>query len=218
MTASMPLRAAPDEVLFRTGFLTGILYGDAVPDRRAAIIKAAEQAGLDREATPVDLRAVLGLNSQDTHEDLRALLARITAVVGTDPRPDRIMTKEAHYAVPHDDRAVGEARRFTTRILTAWEVHDEAIYDVTLLVSELVTNAVRYGKAPITLTLHYIGNLVRVEVTDNHPHFPSPNVGPPDVDEEHGRGLHLVAKLADTWGFDPAPSGKTAWCTKRTVS
>ena len=83
-----------------------------------------------------------------------------------------------------------------------------------LLVSELVTNAVRHGGAAEPVEVHARWNSeVRVEVSDHGDGFtPAPRIGPPD--EPGGFGLFLVGRLADRWGVE-TNGGTTVWFVMR---
>ena len=74
------------------------------------------------------------------------------------------MCRVATLALTHDPRAPGHARAWTESWLAAWEIDDEGV--TTLLVSELVTNAVKHTRAPSTLTLAVAGGMIEVGVTD----------------------------------------------------
>src|SRR4029077_201718 len=84
-----------------------------------------------------------------------------------------------------------------------------------LLVSELVTNAVRYGKSEyaaggdIQFRLILEGGLIS-EVYDSSPALP--RVLQVDRDAENGRGLHVVSQLSHRWGSRRTPTGKVVWC------
>ena len=75
--------------------------------------------------------------------------------------------------------------------------------DVTVVVSELVTNAIRHTRAPIHLTVQTSIDGVRLEVYDGSPRLPDLPV--PGLHAEGGRGLAIVSSLADAWGADPIP-------------
>jgi anti-sigma regulatory factor (Ser/Thr protein kinase) len=83
--------------------------------------------------------------------------------------------------------------------------------ELELLVSELVTNAIVHGRPPVSVRLTHVGDEVLVEVEDGSPG--TPHRRRPDADEEHGRGLGILATLARRYGVTDGPSGKTVWCT-----
>lgn len=86
--------------------------------------------------------------------------------------------------------------------------------DLDLLVSEVVTNAVRHGGGetgePIEMTVHVDDLRVRVEVADRGPGF-EPNPSPPTMFQESGWGLFLVGQLSDRWGVDRTDRGASVW-------
>jgi anti-sigma regulatory factor (Ser/Thr protein kinase) len=82
--------------------------------------------------------------------------------------------------------------------------------DAAVLVSELVTNAVLHAGGPITVSAVYLDSILRVEVHDTDTH-PLPALRKPSASDKTGRGLHLVALLADRWAIEPTPAGKTIW-------
>ncbi|GAA2215793.1 hypothetical protein GCM10009850_112610 [Nonomuraea monospora] len=123
---------------------------------------------------------------------------------------------EACWDLPAVPETVGAARRLVREALTAWGLSALAD-DLTVVVSEVVTNAVMHARSPMTLSLHRQGRSVRGEVTDHSPAWPAPLPAGPD--EEHGRGLAIVAACTERWGVDPTPGGKTVWfvCRERHV-
>lgn len=113
-----------------------------------------------------------------------------------------------------DSRAAGRARRLVTELLTAWNRGEDA--DVArLLVSEVVTNAVRYVGARHALRLKVVADerRMRIAVVDGSVHVPRLRDAA-DTDES-GRGMHLVAALASEWGVadgdQPDVPGKSVW-------
>ena len=133
-------------------------------------------------------------------DDVTLLLARIRAIAD-----DNI----AAWPVPDDPAAVSSMRNLATRQLTAWSIADDLVFIAELVVSELVTNAVRYGSGPDALRLIRDGNALVVEVSDHshsHPHLRRAR-----RDDEGGRGLGIVAQLVDRWGSRYTRSGKTMW-------
>ncbi len=110
---------------------------------------------------------------------------------------------------PSEPRSVAEAR---TRVIDALSPQLDAGHTETLrlLVSELVTNAVRHGGhgSPVELHAHW-NSQVRIEVSDHGSGFtPAPRTGA--VDEPGGYGLFLVGTLADRWGVE-TDGGTTVW-------
>ena len=80
------------------------------------------------------------------------------------------------------------------------------------MVSELVTNAVVHAEGDIQVRLLLSKQVLRVEVSDSSTSHPSP-ADPPRIFDESGRGIHVVASVARSWGSDPrsTPGGKTVW-------
>ena len=122
---------------------------------------------------------------------------------------------ELHAALSADPGQVAVARRLLRGYLAGRSAarptdrHDVPV----LLVSELVTTAIRHAQPPLVLRAATVGPGLRVEVHDGAtapPVLASPT--PPDeLPLESGRGLYLVASLADRWGWDGHSSGKTVW-------
>lgn len=107
--------------------------------------------------------------------------------------------------------APAQARAFASTALSA-EVSPRQLGDVGLIVSELVTNAVRAGAAQITVRVSIDDGEVRIGVTDDVAGWPV--IREAGDHDTTGRGLALVAALAQRWGVDPNdPSGKHVWAT-----
>lgn len=80
---------------------------------------------------------------------------------------------------------------------------------VLLLVTELVTNAVVHAQTSVRVCVETSGSRVRIDVQDKATTMPGRR--PISVDSLGGRGLLLVERLADRWGYEPHPWGKTVW-------
>lgn len=80
--------------------------------------------------------------------------------------------------------------------------------DISIVVSELVTNVIRHTGQGGSMRLWLNGQGVRVEVADDVPMLSPAST---TVNEHGGRGLALVAKLSMSWGVDIHPDGKTVW-------
>lgn len=110
------------------------------------------------------------------------------------------------------------AREFATTTLRSWGLN-ELVDDAVVIVSELVTNAVRHGvppyaaaagDAPIKLSMVRQGLFVVFIVTD--PSDQDPRMRPADDVCENGRGLHVIEALSRVWGWTPLPgTGKAVW-------
>ncbi|MFF3356676.1 SpoIIE family protein phosphatase [Streptomyces sp. NPDC002917] len=131
-------------------------------------------------------------------DDVALLVARTRAL-----GPDRV----ASWDLPLDPAIVVDARAAATRQLGLWGLQDLA-YVAELVVSELVTNAIRYGKPPIRLRLIHDQSLI-CEVSDGN--STAPHLRRAHTDDEGGRGLFLVAQLTDHWGTRYAARGKIIW-------
>ncbi|WP_200306847.1 ATP-binding protein [Streptomyces adelaidensis] len=117
----------------------------------------------------------------------------------------------AEWTFPAEPGAVRTARSVVHRRLREWGL--DALGDITvLLVSELVTNALRHATGPIGVRLVRpagpSGTLL-VEVSDPLPDLPLERAA--HLDDEGGRGLQLVACSSRAWGTRPGEAGKTVW-------
>ncbi|WP_326782763.1 ATP-binding protein [Streptomyces sp. NBC_00151] len=130
------------------------------------------------------------------------------------PHPRRPLD-DVSQALEHAPEAPGTARRTAQNVLQAWQVNDEAIDAVMLVVSELVTNAVEHAQAPLALHLHRerAGCRVWVGVTDSGPAQTEGAWTASCAGDEHGRGLGLaiVETLADAHGTRSHTGGTTHW-------
>lgn len=132
-------------------------------------------------------------------DDAALLLARVQRLDGG---------QVATWDVPADPAAVAGVRTDAVRRLSAWGL-EEVAFVTELVVSELVTNAIRYGAAPIRLRLIRDRTLI-CEVTDGS--NTAPHLRRARVFDEGGRGLLLVAQLTQRWGVRQTTSGKIIWC------
>jgi anti-sigma regulatory factor (Ser/Thr protein kinase) len=106
-------------------------------------------------------------------------------------------------SLPATEAAIAQARR-AVEGLEALAGHPEARFVVRLLVSEIFTNAVKYGArdALIRLSLEVGDSSARAEVADRGDGFLADAVAMPDTDAESGRGLAFLDALAHRWGVD----------------
>jgi PAS domain S-box-containing protein len=131
-------------------------------------------------------------------DDVAFLIARTRALT-----PDRV----ASWEVPADPQAVREARDKATCQLATWGLEDAA-FTTELIVSELVTNAITHAAGPISLRLVHERTLI-CEVSDTS--NTSPHLRRARSTDEGGRGLFLVAQIAQRWGTRYTATGKTIW-------
>lgn len=116
---------------------------------------------------------------------------------------------------PTGPEAAHQARAYVRELLThddVWKVSDDRLDDVLLIVSELVTNAYRYGTEPgdsLLVTVLTTTETVRVEVDD--PRRRRPFLRNESGERARGRGLHIVDALASRWDVDDRPFGKKVW-------
>lgn len=108
--------------------------------------------------------------------------------------------------------SVGEARRFVRRALADMGAEDLE-FEACQVVSELATNAVIHAATPFQVDLEHDGATLQIRVSDSSPKSPITKAHSDQATT--GRGLRLVAKLADAWGTEVRPNGKTVWCTLR---
>ncbi|MFF3561442.1 SpoIIE family protein phosphatase [Streptomyces sp. NPDC002574] len=109
--------------------------------------------------------------------------------------------------VPNDPAAVSDARAWADGQLTEWSLPD-LCFTTTLIVSELVTNAVRYSSGPIRLRLIRDRALI-CEVSDFCSSAPHPRRS--TLSDQNGRGLSIVAHLTEAQGTRYTTTGKTVW-------
>jgi anti-sigma regulatory factor (Ser/Thr protein kinase) len=103
---------------------------------------------------------------------------------------------------------VGRARSLATGQVGAWGLDGEVAFTTELVVSELVTNAIRYAAGPVQLRLIRDRTLI-CEVSDTG--HTSPHLRRAGNDDEGGRGLFLVAQMTQQWGTRYTATGKTIW-------
>jgi signal transduction histidine kinase len=163
-----------------------------------------------RDDTPALLEAVRGVTSRGLLVDLREV---------TDLHPVAAAALRVLSARPAlgmwldlDCSALGprQARRAVAECASRLGL-DEVVDDLLLVVSELVTNAVRHGSPPVRLEVLADDDVVRVAVNDGDPGLPRPRTVGDDA--EGGRGMTLVDLLSRDHGTSALPPGKTVWAS-----
>jgi len=117
----------------------------------------------------------------------------------------------ASWTVPSDPSAVAGVRAAAAEILRDWGMEGEA-FTLELILSELVTNAIRHATGPVGVRLIRDRSLI-CEVSDGS--SVSPHLRRATAMDEGGRGLFLVAQFADRWGTRYTPGGKVIWTEQR---
>lgn len=130
----------------------------------------------------------------------------------SEPGPDATSLRStvARLDLPLDDEAPAIARRTVQGVLDVW-LPDNAdfTYDVVLLTSELVSNAVRHGGERVSLELRRDAGGLLVCVVDGSSSLPQPRAS--DEFDESGRGLAIVRAIATSTGVDELRDGKRVW-------
>ncbi|MGW3956893.1 SpoIIE family protein phosphatase [Streptomyces sp. NPDC004752] len=182
-----------------------VLYTDGLIEDRdrdidtgLELLRSALTTGADldpEETCAAVMHAVLPGRPRD---DVALLVARTRLLA-----PDRV----AEWEVPSDPAAVGPIRSGCARTLDGWGLEGIG-YATELILSELITNAVRYGRQPIRVRMLYDRALI-CEVSDGS--STSPHLRQAATTDEGGRGLFLVAQFAERWGTRYLPRGKVIW-------
>ncbi|MFG3109997.1 SpoIIE family protein phosphatase [Streptomyces tendae] len=115
----------------------------------------------------------------------------------------------ATWRLPARDDAAARARALVAALLRQWRTRDSTRDSVLLLVSELVTNAVRFAGGPITVRLIRAGSGLLCEVGDTG--NGRPRLGRGGLLDDGGRGLHVVHRLTSRWGVRWTDTGKVVW-------
>ncbi|MFD3456613.1 SpoIIE family protein phosphatase [Streptomyces sp. NPDC058691] len=180
--------------LYTDGLLTSL------PEGAEAAMHRLRQILADPERPLQDIcdAALYALLPGRPKEDVVLLLARTRTLSGQDV---------ATLHLPSDPAAVAAARAGATAQLEAWGLSD-LVPTTELVVSELVTNAVRYGANPIQLRLVRDHCLI-CEVTDGG--GAAPRLRHARTSDEGGRGLLIVSRLTQRWGIRYSPEGKSVW-------
>ncbi|MFE6677923.1 SpoIIE family protein phosphatase [Streptomyces sp. NPDC057729] len=191
------------EVELKEGSLLA-LYTDGLVESRdhpldeglAALRRALVEP--ERPLEDVCDRVLTTLDTRHGEDDIALLMARIQGLP---------VDAVGDWRLPREPRSVGRARELARGQLLAWDL-GELVDTTELLVSELVTNALRYGEGEIRLRLLRDRTLV-CEVWDAG--LVQPRRRRARDTDEGGRGLQLVGLLSVGWGSRRTPRGKTVW-------
>jgi serine phosphatase RsbU (regulator of sigma subunit)/anti-sigma regulatory factor (Ser/Thr protein kinase) len=219
--AAVPLSITPeaafvsDTVAIRPGHRL-VLYTDGLVERRneslddglARLIDVAST--IDARAA-ADLARSLAATVTEPADDIAVLCVELhhdgAVASAYDPWPSSPLMQEHTIRLPDNLSGPSIARHFVLEAIRDLDVDADTIGIAT---SELVSNAVLHGAAPVTLRLTSHGGYVLVEVHDQAAGRPELRPHAPDV--PGGLGLHIVDGMVDDWGIDPDyPVGKSVW-------
>ncbi|WP_242894050.1 ATP-binding SpoIIE family protein phosphatase [Actinomadura litoris] len=189
------------------------LYTDGLVENRArdiddGLARLQQTFGRDAAARPLEelcQAALDGVYDDQHRDDIAMLVARLRRIPSD---------HHASWELPAEPAAVRRARGLVRDRLDRWDLGELA--DTTaLLVSELVTNAIRHAGGRVTLRLVREGGLV-CEVFDHSDGRPRIRLDDEGDMLDSGRGLHVVGRLAERWGVRHTSGGKVVWCEQRT--
>ncbi|GAA2433158.1 SpoIIE family protein phosphatase/ATP-binding protein [Streptomyces macrosporus] len=182
-----------------------VLYTDGLIEDRgrdidvglALLREALAHAGDSPEETCDEVTDAL--LTERPRDDVALLVARTRAL-----GPDRV----AGWEVPSDPAAVSAVRGEVSRRLADWGL-EELEFTTELILSELVTNAIRHATGPVRVRLLRLERSLICEVSDTS--STSPHLRRAATTDEGGRGLFLVAQLSERWGTRYTGTGKVIW-------
>ncbi|MET9831057.1 SpoIIE family protein phosphatase [Streptomyces sp. NPDC006385] len=199
----LPFESA--EIELREGTVLSF-YTDGLIESRERDVDAGHALLCDALSSPSDsldetcdhvLRALLPAGG--AADDVALLLARTQGLPAS---------RVATWDIPADPALVAPIRKQALEQLGTWSL-SQASFTVELVVSELVTNAIRYGAHPIRLRLIHDAATLICEVSDTS--HTAPHLRRAKTFDEGGRGLLLVAQLTQRWGSRHTADGKTIW-------
>ncbi len=182
-----------------------VLYTDGLIEDRgrdidvglALLGEALARAGESPEETCDTVTDAL--LAERPRDDVALLVARTRALASD---------RTAVWDVPSDPAAVSVVRGAVTRRLADWGL-DELVFTTELILSELVTNAIRYATGPVQVRLLRLERSLICEVSDTSSTLP--HLRRAATTDEGGRGLFLVAQLSESWGTRRTRTGKVIW-------
>ena len=146
-------------------------------------------------------RLVEGRLPEGPDDDVAVLVARVHRATSA---------SELTLAWDDGELSVAEARRTVAKHLGRLGVSPASVDDANLVTSELLTNAAQHAVPPLQLRVLAEEGEIRIEVHDHASY--EPRKQRPDSEDEHGRGLQIVAALSERWGTRPTDRGKAVWC------
>ncbi|MFI9329811.1 SpoIIE family protein phosphatase [Kitasatospora sp. NPDC052868] len=193
------IELAPGSVLalYTDGLIQG--SGGDLDEGMAELRRRMSRPGATAAPLPeLGRELVAGLPAHRLADDVTLLLARTRAVPAE---------STATWSLEADPAAVAQVRETATARLRAWGL-EELVFTTELVLSELVTNAIRYAGGPVEVRL-ILAERLTCEVSD--PSATQPRMRRARLTDEGGRGLYLVAQLSSRWGSRYTRHGKTIW-------
>jgi serine phosphatase RsbU (regulator of sigma subunit) len=187
-----------------------VLYTDGLVESRGRDIddglhrlQSVFSPGMQQRPVEELCKAILaGAYADQQRDDIAILIARLGRIDGR---------QLAAWVLPGELTSPGEARALASEPLTRWGLTG-LLATTQLLVSELVTNAIRYTRGPVTLRL-ILERTLTCEIADTSAALPRMRFAAGD--DECGRGLQIVSQLSLRWGARRTPSGKVVWCEQQ---
>ncbi|MGX1670800.1 SpoIIE family protein phosphatase [Streptomyces sp. NPDC055400] len=182
-----------------------VLYTDGLIEGRhrdfdtgIELLRAALSDGANRTPQETCTDVLDAVMPERPDDDVALIVARTRLL-----DPGRV----AEWDVPSDPAAVAPVRSACLRRLDDWGL-DGIAFTTELVLSELITNAIRYGTQPIKVRMLYDRSLI-CEISDGS--STAPHLRRAATTDEGGRGLFLVAHYAERWGTRYPPRGKVIW-------
>ena len=184
-----------------------LLYTDGLVERRGedlelgihSLVRLMGRITGPVDGVPEEIAGAMLPDGPD--DDVAILVARVDP-----PAVDKSLSRR----LDPTESAVADARHVVTAYLEERGMPAGLVADAALATSELVTNAVLHGRPPVDLRLRIEGSDAVIEVRDQATY--QPRKLRPDEDDEHGRGLQIVAALSARWGTRATEHGKAVWC------
>jgi len=182
------------------------LYTDGLVEVRGSDIDRGISALCEAIAAgPADLEElaeVVMSRLGEGDDDVALLLIRVPEDV--DSRSRTVLVE-----VPRERALMFDVRSQARLAMRSWMLLDDVVDTATVVASELATNALVHGRGRVELRLRLTRDRLVLESVDSGQHMPRRRRA--GDEDEGGRGLHLVAELADRWGFRATDEGKVVW-------